>query len=304
MKKQVHIARNGQVIGLFDADKISHSLETGRILPTDHFFDEATSTWLPIDQWKSAPEIRVRPERVERSDPKSDSDDEEKPEKGGNSSRAKKRGGSKSKKKGEPGLLGWIACLFVIGVAAGLWVWNQSLGEQITILKEESTRAKASEMNLKKVNDALNEITPSGAIRGIIIYEPVPNQTAIVSGATVGLYPRAEVEKVLADLESNPPGTFQEKIERMKSQLPAPLAVTLTDSNGRINLTIPSPGDYVLVASAAKGGGPEALHFLWLAGFKSADRPSLMILLDEKNAISEKNTDARIRDVKGLAPSE
>jgi len=67
---------------------------------------------------------------------------------------------------------------------------------------------------------------------------------------------------------------------------------------------VPAPADYVIVASAAKGGGPEMLHLLWLAGFKAEDRPSLMILLDEKNAISEKNTDVRIREVRGLAPSE
>lgn len=302
MKKQLHIARNGQVLGQFDSDKISHLLETGRLLPTDHYYDEGTSTWLGMDQWKEPEIIRSR---TEKPDSKSDSKSENPaPEKstGGRNSRSRGRG--KSKKKGEPGLIGWIACLFVIGLAAGLWVWNQSLGEQITLLKEENLRSKTSESSLKKANDALNEITPSGSVRGIIIYEPIPGQTAIVSGATVGLYPRTEVEKVITALDEIPNATFTEKVERLKTQLPSPLAVTLTDSNGRLNLAVPDLGEYVIVASAAKGGGAETMHFLWLAGFKSENRPSLMVLLDEKNAISEKTPEIRIRNILGLAQTE
>lgn len=291
MKKLLHIARNGQVLGQFEADKVAHYIETGRLVATDHYFDEGTSTWITLDQWKE-PEIRARAERTEA---KPDS-------RSGGSSRQRPR--PNKQKKGEPGLAGWITCLFIIGVAAGLWVWNQSLSEEIRYLKESNTTLKTTAANLQRANDALNEVTPSGSVRGIIIYEPAPNQTAIVSGATVGLYERKEVEKAIEAVKADASLGFTEKIERLKSQLPSPLAVTLTDSNGRINLTVPAPGDYILVASAAKGSGPDTLHLLWMAGFKSENRPSLMVLLDEKNATSEQNTDIRIRDIRALAPAE
>ncbi len=288
VKKLLHIARNGQVLGQFETDKVAHYIETGRLVATDHYFDEGTSTWLSLDQWKE-PEIRAR---VERPETKPDS-------RSGNS-----RQRPKPKKKSDAGLAGWITCLFIIGIAAGLWVWNQSLAEEIRYLKESNTTLKGTSSNLQRANDALNEITPSGLIRGIIIYEPAPNQTAIVSGATVGLYERQDVEKAIEAVKADTTLNFSEKIERLKTQLPSPLAVTLTDSNGRISLNVPAPGDYILVASAAKGGGADSLHFLWMAGFKSENRPSLMVLLDEKNAISEQNTDIRIRDIRALAPAE
>jgi hypothetical protein len=288
VKKHLHIARNGQVIGQFESDKIGHLLETGRLLLTDHYYDEGSATWILLSQWKE-PEIRAR--KSESIEPR--------PESRTNGHRPR----GKSKKKAEShGLGGWIACIFAICAVAGLWIWSQTLNDQLNFLKDENTTLKTDRDSLRKANDALNEITPSGSIRGIIVYEPAPNQTAIVSGATVGLYRRQEVETAVNSLKADASLSFSEKIDRLKSILPSPLAVTLTDSNGRLSLAVPDPGDYAIVASAAKGSGQDIVHLLWLAGFKSENRPSPMVLLDEKNAISENSTALQIRNVPPVVP--
>ncbi len=44
---KVHVARNGAVLGAYELNKIGDLLDSGQLLPTDHYFDNARRKWCP-----------------------------------------------------------------------------------------------------------------------------------------------------------------------------------------------------------------------------------------------------------------
>ena len=307
---KIHIARNGSVLGTFDRDKIEDMLDTGFLMPSDHAYDEDQTAWIllsalpqggteppPTDHPADSPPPR-REFKTATEKPASDPDKR---------SSSRGRGGSKSrtKNKAESALAGWIACLFALGAAAGLWAWAEYLNDQLKTSEEKVKTLRQTVESLNRERQLLTEITPSGRIRGIITYEPVPNQVAIMSGATVGLYRRADVEKALETISDEvgitSEETFSAAAERMKNAISSPLEISLTDSNGRVDVPVPERGNYVLVASAAKSGGAGTQRYFWLIGFTADDQPSSLLLLNESNAISSRKPRFAITEVRGMS---
>ncbi|MFZ4682738.1 MAG: hypothetical protein ACOYMS_09565 [Terrimicrobiaceae bacterium] len=307
---KIHIARNGSVLGAYDRDKIEDMLDTGYLLPSDHAYDEDQSAWIllsalpkggteppPTNQPTDLPPPR-REFKTATEKPASDPNKK---------SSGRGRGGSKSrnKNKAESALPGWIACLFALGAAAGIWAWAEYLNDQLKSSEERVKTLRQTVESLNREKQLLSEITPGGRIRGIITYEPVAKQVAIMSGATVGLYRRDDVERALANLPENgqigSEETFNAAAEALKAAISSPLQISLTDSNGRIDLAVPEPGDYVLVASAAKSGTAGTERYFWLIGFTANDQPSNLILLNESNGISSRKPRFAITDVRGLS---
>ncbi len=292
---KVHVARNGAVLGAYELNKIGDLLDSGQLLPTDHYFDNARQEWVPLSEVIAA---EAPATEFKQAEPR--------PEREGSSRRG--RGGPKSrpKVKGAGALAGWVACLFALGIAAGIWAWATSLGDQLTAADEKVVTLTEQVEGLKKENQLLNEVTPPGRVRGIITYEPAANQVAIMSGATVGLYKRADVEAALTKVRAQTgeaisnPETFDSAINLLKSSISTPIEITLTDSNGRLDMVVPSPGDYVLVASAAKTSGNTTERYFWLMGFQSKDEPSGLVLMNEKNAISLQKNQLEITDLAGF----
>lgn len=293
---KVHVARNGAVIGAYELNKIGDLLDNGQLLPTDHYFDATRQEWVGLAEI-AAPEAPVTDFKQA----------EVRPERESSSRRGRSAGKSRSKSKGgASGMAGWIACLFALGVAAGIWAWATSISDQLQSADEKIVVLTDQVEGLKKENQMLNEITPPGRVRGIITYEPSPNQVAIMSGATVGLYKRTDVEAALAKVRNQTgeniadPETFEAAINLLKSNIATPIEITLTDSNGRLDMVVPSEGDYVLVASAAKTSGSGTERYFWLMGFHAQDQPSGLVLMNEKNAISPKKSLLEITDLTGF----
>jgi hypothetical protein len=298
-ENKAHISRNGSPLGVYDFDQLGDMLERGQLSPSDQFYDEASSAWVPLSEWKlpeSPAGFKPAPEKPASED--------------GSKSASRRRGGKSSRAKkrdSQVAIFGWIACLFVLVVAAGIFGYASTLQGRIHDAESEIADLKAQNEKLKRENQLVTEITPPDRVRAIITYEPSPNQVAIMSGATVGLYRRQDVESALAvisgranDLTSSTEA-FEKGIEALKSAIPSPIEITLTDSNGRVDLPVREPGDYVIVASAGKStpGGLE--RFLWLVGFQATSQPSSLILLNEKNATSLRKPTFSIVDVPAMA---
>ncbi|HRJ72091.1 MAG TPA: hypothetical protein PLS03_07685 [Terrimicrobiaceae bacterium] len=291
--EKIHVARNGAILGAYDSDKIADLLENGQLLRTDHFFRPATSEWILLAEFEApTPNLVFRPAEPEN------------PDRPGKSRRG---GKGRSKKSAESSLFGWVACLFALGAAAGIWAWAEYLNEQLKSSDEKVKSLTVQLENLRKEVQMMNEITPPGRVRGIITYEPSANQVAIMSGATVGLYHRGDVEAAIAKTQTEGGGTiistedFDQAIGRLKASIASPIEITLTDSNGRIDLAVPQPGEYVLVASAAKTSSVGTERYFWLVGFQANGQPSGLILLNERNAISQRKPSLKITDVAGFA---
>lgn len=292
---KIHVARNGAILGAYDADKIADMLDNGQLLKTDHFFRPATSEWILLAQYEApVPNLAFRTAEPESTD---------------RPGKSRRGGKGRSKKSAESSLFGWVACLFALGAAAGIWAWAEYLHEQLKSSDEKVKTLTVQLENLRKEVQMMNEITPPGRVRGIITYEPSANQVAIMSGATVGLYHRNDVEAAIAKTETEG-GTiissedFDQAIGRLKSSIASPIEITLTDSNGRIDLAVPKPGDYVLVASAAKTSATGTDRYFWLIGFQANGQPSGLILLNERNAISQRKPSLKITDVAGFAGAQ
>ena len=278
----VSIARNGQLLDPVDPHKIPTLLDTGDLLPSDHFYNERSRTWEHLSHWHGLPEEESSSRRRRRSRGKN----------------------AKAQHRERIAIGGWIAALFSVALAAGIWAWAENLHNQLKTLETEAIELKKTIAGLKQENLALSEMTPAGRVRCLITYEPGKDQVAILSGVTLGLYKRSDVEDVVkryANQSATDATSFDNLLQTIKSALPSPIAVTLSDSNGRADLSVPQDGEYVLAASASNGNTQR--QYLWLAGFRSNNRPSNVILLGEADAISANNTDIRIKDVSSFAAS-
>lgn len=279
----IRIARNGQLLDPVDSRKIPTLLDTGDLLPSDHFYNERTHAWEHLSHWHEPSDEEPSSSRRRRR------------------SRGKN---AKTERRERMAIGGWIAALFAVALAAGIWAWAENLHIQLKTIETESIELKKTLAGLRQENLALNEMTPAGRVRCLITYEPGKDQVAILSGVTIGLYKRSDVEDIVKRYASQPAtdaASFDSLLQTIKSSLPSPLAVTLSDSNGRADMPLPQDGDYVLAASASNGNTQR--QYLWLAGFHSNNRPSNVILLGETDAISANNTDIRIKDVSSFAAS-
>lgn len=281
---KVHVSRNGSLLGVYDLDQLGDMLERGQLNVNDQFYDEASAAWVPLSEWKpkeGLTNFKQAPEKAE-SDETGKSASRRR---GGKSSRSKKR-------ESQGAIFGWIACLFALVVAAGIYGYAATLQGRVKDAEKEILDLKAFAEKLRRENQTLTEITPADRVRAIITYEPSPNQVAIMSGATVGLYHRQDVESALAALSgktqefTSNSEAFEKGVEALKIAIPSPIEVTLTDSNGRVDLPVKEPGDYVLVASAGKSTPMGLERYLWLVGFRADSLPSGLILMNEKNATS------------------
>lgn len=292
-----HVARGSSMVGIYDGDQILDLLDTGQLLPSDQYYDEKSATWIPLAALNSEPETPPEPEpSAAAPDPSSSK-----------ASAGSRRGnrGSKSRKKDGPALGGWIVCLFALGAAAGLWAWNQNLNTSLTAATEKVREQTTLIDYLKSQIELLSELTPPGRVRAIITYAPTPENIAIVSGATIELYRRSDVD---AALEKANLGLFTSEeelfaaIKRIQAALPPPLEVAVTKSNGRVDIPLPEPGPYVLLSTTAKATSSEVIRFFWLIGFQSNDQPSKIILLNESNAISRFKANVAVTEVQpGMA---
>jgi hypothetical protein len=290
---KVHIARNGSLLGAYELEHLSDMIERGQLLQSDQYFDEERGDWLTLaDRPGQRANKEFKEFRAARERPATEES------KGGS-----RRGGgrfARSKKNNPTMVFGWVASLFALCIAAGVWAYASVLQDRIKILEGRVADSEKLEVSLRRELQMLGELTPAGRVRAVITYEPSPNQVAIMSGATVGLYRRADVEEALRTVAKLGPASSPEEFElgaaALRDAIPSPVAVTLTDSNGRVDLTVPEDGEYVLVASAGKtvSGGTERM--LWMVGFHAASEPGSLIVLGEKNAITMGRPNLRILD--------
>ncbi len=308
---KIHVARNGAILGAYDRDKVGDLLDTGHLRPTDHYFDDASGEWIALSTLE-APSAKPPSGEFKPNDKPEEAEEAVEGAEGTprSSSRSGRRGSSSSKSKAKAktanlaALGGWIGCLVALGLAVCVWAYAMYLSDALNAANEKLDALNQTMENLRHENQLISEITPAGRVRAVVTYAPTPTQVAVMSGATVGLYKKKDVEdaltKIPADQITNAT-QFEDAVNKLKTTIPSPQQITLTDSNGRIDLPTPDQGDYVLVASAAKSTGSGTEKYLWLVGFRANDQPSSLILLNDKNAISAGKPQFKITTVNGMA---
>jgi len=281
------------------------------LLLDDHVYDTVKGAWVLLSEW-----LKEQASAAKKADEKKDREEaakqveEEVAEKAESTSSRRSRGSrshSRPRKRNpaESALPGWIACLFALGLAVGIWAWAQSLLEEVRVAEERAQSLSETVATLQRQNELLLEMAPPGHVRGILTQEPMPGKIAIISGATIGLIKRSDVEAALEKVQNTPSPVSDEEfsglINAVQGALPAPLEIALTDSSGRFDMKVPENGDYVIVSNAIKqsSSGPERLF--WLVSFQSNEDPSPVMLLNERNAISLRKPDLGIAQPRALA---
>jgi hypothetical protein len=319
MSSGVHVSRNGALLGHFPKDQVQSRLDSGALLPTDHFFDETTRNWQTLSEWKRSvpftgnPPVppAPKPGGQQGEAPSDPAEIEEQPEWAENRAarkasekRRRSSSGDRSRRKPrkknpiEAALPGWIACLFAIAVAAALWAWAQSLSAQLEVNERKVTEMNEMVTSLQRQNSILLEMSPTGVVRGVLTSEPSPGKLAVMSGVTVGALRVSDVRPALMNMaNAQTPATEEELaalVTKLQSSLPPAIAVTLTDSSGRFELPLPEPGTYALVSTAFKQSPAGVERLLWLIEFEGRDEPTPVLSLNEQNAISLRNPDLRL----------
>ena len=305
MPTELHVSRGGTPLGQFRKDQFRSLLESGTLKPDDLFFDEACRTWVPVSQFQVAAPLAPAPQSSSREtedeeSPASDDEGVEHPQRRRRSSRRGIDGSRKSRKHhpAEKALPGWIACLFAIGAAAGIWAWAQNLSDQLRTSEEKVKSLTESVASLQKQNAILLEMAPPDTLRGVMTLEPSQGKLAVLSGVSVALYRADDVRSSLLKLADAAIPISEEElaaqITLLQSALPPALAVTLSDSSGRFELPVSQAGEYALIATAFGQSGGANQRFFWALGLDADGNPSPVISLNDRNATTLKNPKFRL----------
>jgi hypothetical protein len=292
MSSLLHVARNGTPLGQFRRDQIHDLLDAGTLHNNDLFYDEGRREWLPLDQFQISTPLPAK------SAGENGTEDEPNDTDAASSRRSRgrrRRSGHVPKKPrkrsaAESALPGWIACLFAIGAAAGLWAWAQSLRDQLHVNERKVQELNEAVASLSRQNAILLEMSPPGTLRGVITSEPQPGRLSLLSGVNVGLFRINDVREAILAASNLPLPVSEEEfsslVTEVQRRLPPPTAMTLSDSSGRFDLEVPEDGQYALVSTAFRQGPGNPQRMFWVISFESQGEPTPVVALSEANAIS------------------
>ncbi|MEI6073381.1 MAG: hypothetical protein WCS31_16455 [Verrucomicrobiae bacterium] len=194
------------------------------------------------------------------------------------------------------GLIPWLVLGAALAiVAAGTTLWALKLTVDVSDLKKNLAAAAAENSELKKnyqnVFFSAREVAAADQVRGRIILRDATQKRVPLPGIQVRLYPRAEIEAHLsaryasiAEVDGNDPALLS--LHFLKN-IPSPIEVASTNSDGRFEFKIPAPGEYVIQTSirSAKTGAMR----LWFVAFDSRDPMNTAVDITESNAVQQFN---------------
>lgn len=325
----ISVARDGVALGEFSPEQIHSRLRIGVLLPGDHFFDSGERSWRQLSEWAS---LRAATEEAE---PEAASPEAVVPPAGGSAlpeeeDETRKEGGTweerearqrKRSSRGKPpgrrkrqkhpasaALPGWIACLFAVGAAVALYVWAQEQHDIVKIKDAKLLEVGEQLEALKRKVAILDEMSPAGILRGVLVTESAPGKLAFLSGVTVSILRTEDARPAILRMANEPAavteGELAAQVTQIQALLPSPLAVTVSDSNGRFELPLPEPGNYVIFSTFFLQASTGRARLVWLVEIENTGEPTQMLSLSEKNAITVANPALRIRPARAPATTE
>lgn len=269
------VARKGKVLGKFSLLQLPSLIETGYLSEDDHYLDAVTGDWIPLkDCLGDIPGYARRSSRKISAPPQ---------------------------KEIPPGLKPfrvpptfWIAGLAALLLAAGAsvwaWIqWNEAAALRLRLAAAETTNREWKE-KYHQILFAAREVAAHDLVRGRVIARNASGKRVVLPGIKVRLYTRAEIESHLAERNrtANQAGTDPISLAaHFLKNLPNPIELSTSDSDGRFEMKIPSPGEYVIQTSirSAKTGQMK----LWFVAFDSRDPLNTPVDITESNSAQQFN---------------
>ena len=272
-KKQarVTVSRGGKVLSEYATLQLPSLLETGHLRADDQCQDPESGEWVPLDVFLKGVtgfSRRGTPMTAEAEDPL--------PVPSG-------------------ALAAWTLaglCL-LIAAGAGVFAWIQL--EELASLRTRLAAAEQTnhdwQQKYHQVLFAAREVAPDDMVRGRAILRDAKGKRVALPGIKVRLYTRASIESHLAARHEAGAEAGAEEAARSPAHylknLPPPIETTSTDSDGRFELKVPEPGEYVIQTSirSAKSGEMR----LWFVTFDARDPMNTAVDITESNAVQQLN---------------
>lgn len=280
-KRLVHIARSGNVIGQYPTEQLASLVDSGFLLDSDFCYSSDCPEWTPVPEFLKKLET---PKYLKVGEGRSN-----RPGKGYS-------GRGHRGRRNLPVLIsGWVAFLLVLSVlvGAGFWISGlyDELGQQNIHIRTLEEALAQKEKENQRLLFASREIAETGVVRGSVILRGESRKPVAMPGVQVFLFPRKTIVEYLERKTAEGAGIPEEKNADghafFTADLPAPLASTTTDANGRFEFPVPEPGEYVIHAriNISEKGEPAAK--IWFVGFNSQEALNTLVRITEANCVHQ-----------------
>lgn len=274
---RVSVRRNDKVLGEYHPLQMGSLLETGHLNKEDLCLDPDTQDWIPLKEFLKNNAVpgysRPRSRRSESNSPEA----------------------RRLKALEQRTWIPWLLALFAMAIAMGTGFLTWKMSKEIEGLKQNIAEAEAKNSDLEEkyqhVLFASREVAASDLVRGKVIIRDETGKRIALPGIKIKLYPRADMETYLADRYariSEAGGTDPIRISAyFQKNLPPPLEVTSTNSDGRFEFKLPKPGEYVLQTNIRSMKTGEIR--LWFVAFDSRDPLNTPVDITEANTVRQFN---------------
>ncbi len=265
------VAREGNVFGEYPVLQIPSLLETGHLRDGDTCLDEEAGEWVPIKTFLQRVPSYAKPSAP--AEPEKSHFFMDMPS--------------------WLSVLPWFLFLSTLGAAIFLseTAWKQR--DEIADLHSRLSAAEATNAEAKekyhKVLFASRDVASRDLVRGRIILRDASGKRVSLPGIKVRIYRRGEIEAHLAERQASVAeagGTDPVRLaNHFLKGLPEGMETTTSDSDGRFELKVPEPGEYVIqtsIRSAKSGEGR-----VWFVSFDSRDPLNTPVDITESNVVQQ-----------------
>jgi hypothetical protein len=287
LKRPVHIARSGKIIGEFSSSELGGMLEGGQLLPDDLCYLEEQNLWVPLRDYINASSLpKFQPPMATKG------------EEGAGEA------GAFVLALSSPALivLGWVAFLFACGALAGTGVWIYSLQGEIARsgaeLKSLRNRLQNQELEYRELLTRRESGEDKGTVSGKVVLQSEKGEPILMPDFVLRLYERAAIEEHLRrhapELAAFAQSGDSAKLAVVLNSLPRPVAETSTNAIGEYEIDLPDEGQYVIHSSMSvpSGGAPRILF--WFLGCSANDPLALPVNVTDWNRVGNFQPDLLI----------
>lgn len=274
LRRPVHIARKGSVIGEFSSSRLPELLERGEILPDDTCYMEESNEWQSVEDYIRAtapPKAKAAVQETFMDAPQA------------------------SKPITLPasalGLLLGSGLVFALVLLAVVGAWIFSLQGQ---LKDANERVDKLQKELRDRPGAGEPKRESPAmptertkVSGRVFLRDGEGRSKPLPGFYVDLFEekkiRAYLESRSLDLAAFKQSRDPDIMNRILNGMPPPVLKTTTDSAGDYEFRLPAEGRFVAYSSMSVDGpeGPDII--LWFLSFGTDDPLNVPVNLTDEN---------------------
>lgn len=278
LKRPIHVARSGRILGEFSSSDLAAMLESAELLPNDLCYIEHENLWVPVADYVAASSLpKFQPPPASEAEEKED------------------EVSAFMALFSTPTmvLLGWVLFLIVCAVGVGLGVKIYSLTNEVSRAEAESKslkhRLQTQEQEYRELLTKKETGEDPSTLRGKVILQSENGEPILMPDFVLRLYPRQTIEAHLQSYGTELSALNQtenpEVLAQVLNTLPPPLAETSTNAIGEYEFTLLDDSEYVIHSSMSIPTGGKSRVLLWFLGVSRGDAIGLPVNVTDWNRV-------------------